>query len=29
MLISGGEALLKIVDLNKDDLKFNSSTDLL
>ena len=27
MLLSGGEALLKIVDLNKDDLKFNSSTD--
>jgi hypothetical protein len=27
ILISGGEALLKIVDLNKDELKFNSSTD--
>ena len=27
ILISGGEALLKIIDLNKDELKFKSSTD--
>ena len=27
ILIAGGEALLKIVDLNKDELKFKSSTD--
>ena len=28
ILISGGEALLKIVDLNENELKYNTSTDL-